>query len=62
MLKTNEEWNGRHNLNSVFERHGVSKTSGYTMLRENLYSDRTFPHRNELETRGAPKKISQEKI
>ena len=62
MLRTTGSWNGEHNLNSIFERLRVSKARGYAILRERTDTDRTFPYGNEVETRGAPKRIPQEKI
>jgi len=61
-LRTNGNSNGAHNINTIFERHGVSKARGYAILSQHLESDRTFPRKNEVEIREAKKKIPQRKI
>jgi len=64
-IQTLEEtgiWNGAYNKLQVFNKIGVSKARGYIILKERTYTNRTFPCGNEVETRGRPKKISQEKI
>lgn len=62
ILRTTGTWNGRHNLQGVFEEYGVSRARGYAILNERTHTDRTFPHIPEVETRGRPREIPQAKL